>query len=174
MYKSIRLSINGTFATGAKAYERIPSPASYTSVYNSDLTYNESPQVFENDLFAHHLNVPKAAADRWTVANTNGSYPRVWNPYGESYGFSYYNPMDKEITWGAYLVNLSYVRIRNIILGYTLPNKLINKSALSNVDLSLSLNNFFTFTNYSGMDPETPGATYPISRSVMFSVNVGF
>lgn len=174
VYKGIRLSINGTFAIGAKAFEHIPSPTSFSNVYNSDLTYNESPQVFQNDLFAQHLNVPKAAADRWTEANTNGSYPRVWNPYGKSYGFNYYNPMTKEITWGAYLVNLSYVRIRNIILGYTLPNKLINKSALSNVDLSLSLNNFFTFTNYSGMDPETPGATYPISRSVMFSVNVGF
>jgi len=82
--------------------------------------------------------------------------------------------MDKQITRGAYLADLSYVRIRNIILGYTLPNKLISKSSLSNVDFSLSLNNFFTFTGYSGMDPETPGATYPVSRSVMFSVNVGF
>ena len=53
-------------------------------------------------------------------------------------------------------------------------SNLISNSALSNVDFSLSLNNFFTFTSYSGMDPETPGATYPISRSVMFSVNVGF
>lgn len=174
-YKGIRLSINGTFATGAKAYEYIQSPASYSSVYDSDkLTYNEPIPVFQNDLFAQHLNVPKAAADRWTNNNTDGTYPRVWNPFGVSYGFSYYNPMHPEITRGVYLVNLSYVRIKNIILGYTLPKKLISKSFLSNVDFSLSLNNFFTFTNYSGMDPETPGATYPISRSVMFSVNVGF
>lgn len=174
-YKGIRLSINGTFATGAKTFEFIQSPASYNSVNdNGQFTYNESTQVFQNDLFAQHLNVPKAAADRWTANNTDGTYPRVWNPFGEYYGFSYYNPMDKQITRGAYLADLSYVRIRNIILGYTLPNKLISKSSLSNVDFSLSLNNFFTFTGYSGMDPETPGATYPVSRSVMFSVNVGF
>ena len=174
-YKGIRLSVNGTFATGAKNFEFIKSPTSASTVSgNGVFNYTEREQVFQNDLFAHHLNVPKAAADRWTPNNTNGTYPRVWNPFGEVYGFGYYNPMHKEITHGAFLTNLSYARIKSIILGYTLPKKLISNSALSNVDFSLSLNNFFTFTSYSGMDPETPGATYPISRSVMFSVNVGF
>lgn len=174
-YKGIRLSVNGTFATGAKNFEFIKSPTSANTVSgNGVFNYTEREQVFQNDLFAHHLNVPKVAADRWTPNNTNGTYPRVWNPFGEVYGFGYYNPMHKEITHGAFLTNLSYARIKSIILGYTLPKKLISNSALSNVDFSLSLNNFFTFTSYSGMDPETPGATYPISRSVMFSVNVGF
>jgi hypothetical protein len=130
--------------------------------------------VFENDLYAHHLNVPKIAADRWTPNNIDGTYPRVWNVFKDTYNFSYYNPMEKEITYGAYLTNLSYVRIKSIILGYTLPKKLLNRTALSNVDFSMALNNFITFTSYEGMDPETPGATYPVSRSVMFSVNVGF
>ena len=60
--------------------------------------------------------------------------------------FSYYNPMEKEITYGAYLTNLSYVRIKSIILGYTLPKKLLNRTALSNVDFSMALNNFIVFT----------------------------
>lgn len=170
-YKGIRLSINGVFATGAKAFERIVPPVSYTTANG---TLKEKTQVFQNDLFAQHLNVPKEAANRWTTTNTSGTYPRVWNPYGTTYNFGYYNPMDSEITRGAYLTDLSYVRIRSIILGYTLPKKLLAKSAVSNVDCSLSLNNFLTFTSYEGMDPETPGATYPVSRSVMFSVNVGF
>lgn len=171
-YKGIRLSINGTFATGAKAFERIVPPASYQNTNYG--TYQETTQVFENDLYAHHLNVPKIAADRWTPNNTDGAYPRVWNVFKDTYNFSYYNPMGKEITYGAYLTNLSYVRIKSIILGYTLPKKLLNRTALSNVDFSMALNNFITFTSYEGMDPETPGATYPVSRSVMFSVNVGF
>ena len=116
-YKGIRLSINGTFATGAKAFERIVPPASYQ---NTDYgTYQETTQVFENDLYAHHLNVPKIAADRWTPNNIDGTYPRVWNVFKDTYNFSYYNPMEKEITYGAYLTNLSYVRIKSIILGYT-------------------------------------------------------
>ena len=170
-YKKVRLSVNGVFAAGAKAFEYIKPPVSYSSVSG---TINETTQVYQNDLFAQHLNVPKEAANRWTTTNTSGTYPRVWNPYGQSYGFSYYNPTDPEITRGAYLTNLSYVRIKSIILGYTLPKSLLASSAISNVDFSLALNNFFTFTGYKGMDPETPGATYPVSRSVMFSVNVGF
>ncbi|MDD3036515.1 SusC/RagA family TonB-linked outer membrane protein [Bacteroides sp.] len=171
-YKGIRLSINGTFATGAKTFEFIKPPLSYSSA--SLGSQNENTQVFQNDLFVQHLNVPKEAANRWTPTNTNGTYPRIWNVFGESYGFSYYNPMHPEITRGVFLEDISYVRIKSIILGYTLPKKLLNKSALSNVDLSLALNNFITFTSYPGMDPETPSGIYPVSRSVMFSVNVGF
>ena len=128
-YKGIRLSINGTFATGAKAFERIVPPASYQ---NTDYgTYQETTQVFENDLYAHHLNVPKIAADRWTPNNIDGTYPRVWNVFKDTYNFSYYNPMEKEITYGAYLTNLSYVRIKSIILGYTLLQALIRSQLLS-------------------------------------------
>ncbi|MFS2533182.1 SusC/RagA family TonB-linked outer membrane protein [Bacteroides ovatus] len=171
-YKGIRLSVNGTFATGAKQFEYIESPASYQNTGGG--VQNQSTQVFQNDLFAQHLNVPKIAADRWTTTNTDGTYPRVWNVFGEAYGFNYYNPMSKEITRGAFLTNLSYMRIKSIILGYTLPKKLLKQTNLSNVDFSMALNNFITVTSYKGMDPETPGATYPVSRSVMFSVNVGF
>lgn len=171
-YKGIRLSVNGTFATGAKSFERIVSPASYQKTGGG--TETETTQVFENDLFAHHLNVPKAAANRWTPNNTGGTYPRVWNVFSDSYNFSYYNPMAREIAQGAYLVDLSYVRIKSIVLGYALPKKLLSQTALSNVDFSMAFNNFITFTSYKGMDPETPGATYPVSRSIMFSVNVGF
>ena len=170
-YKGIRLSVNGVFATGAKKFEYINSPVSYASAKG---TVKESTQVFQNDLFAQHLNVPKEAANRWTPTNPSGTYPRIWNVYGTTYGFGYYNPTDAEITRGAFLTNLSYVRIRSIILGYTLPKSLLAGSSISNVDCSLALNNFLTFTKYKGMDPETPGATYPVSRSVMFSVNVGF
>ena len=170
-YKGIRLSVNGTYATGAKTFEYIKSPASASWAKG---TMTESTQVFQNDLFAQHLNVPKQAADRWTPTHTSGTYPRIWNPLGDNYGFAYYNPTDPEITRGAFLTNLSYLRIKNIILGYSVPQKWLTKTPLSKVDVALSLNNFITLTDYKGMDPETPGATYPISRSVMFSVNVGF
>lgn len=171
-YKGVRLSVNGTYATGSKVLEYIKPPVSYQNTGYG--TQSESTQVFENDLFTKQLNVPKIAGDRWTPNNTDGTYPRVWNVFKDSYNFGYYNPMDPNITRGAYLTNLSYVRIKSIIVGYSLPKKLLNQTALSNVDFSMALNNFFTFTSYKGMDPETPGATYPVSRSVMFSVNVGF
>lgn len=170
-WKDLRLSINGVYSAGAKTFEYIQPPASYN---NAEGDVTESTQTFLNDLYAQHLNVRKEAADRWTEENTDGTYPRIWNPIGDNYGFSYYNPTSPEITRGAFLKKLSYMRIKSIVLGYSLPEKLLTKSGLSEVDFSLSLNNFFTVTSYDGMDPETPGATYPISRSVMFSVNIGF
>lgn len=42
--------------------------------------------------------------------------------------------MSKEITRGAFLTDLSYMRIKSIILGYTLPKKLLKQTNLSNVD----------------------------------------
>ena len=171
-YKGLRLSINGTFATGAKSFEYIKTP-SIASYSNASGSVNESVQVFQNDLFAQHLNVPKVASDRWTSENTDGKYPRVWNVYGPSYGFGYYNPMDPEITRGAFLRNLSYLRIKSIVLAYKLPQRILTNTGLTNIDLSLALNNFITFTNYPGIDPETPRNSYPVSRSVMFSINVG-
>lgn len=48
----------------------------------------------------------------------------------------------------------SYVRLKNITIGYTLPSSLISKIGLSNARIYVSGQNVLTFTNYSGMDPE--------------------
>ncbi|SHG60630.1 SusC/RagA family TonB-linked outer membrane protein [Pedobacter caeni] len=171
-YKSFALNVGGNYSWGAKSFEYLPPPASYVGARKG--TVNQSTQVFQNDLYAQHLNVRKNASNRWTPQNTDAaSYPRIWDPFGKQYDFEYYNPMDPDITRGAYLKNLSYLRIRSITLSYNLPAKMLQPIKLSSVAFSLSMNNFFTFTNYDGMDPETPGATYPISRSVSFGVNVG-
>jgi TonB-linked outer membrane protein, SusC/RagA family len=170
-YKGVRVSVNGVYSINAKDFDYINPPASYSA---SSGTVVESTQTFRNDLYAMHLNAPKTAIDRWTKTNTAGSYPRVWNVYGTRYNFGYYNPMSAEITRGAFLVDLTYVRIKNIVFGYEFSNKLLRKTPLSKLNVACSLNNFFTFTGYKGMDPETPGATYPVSRSVTFTLNAEF
>jgi len=45
---------------------------------------------------------------------------------------------------------------------------------VSSLGFSFMMSNFFTFTNYSGIDPETPGTTYPITRSIALGINIGF
>ena len=45
---------------------------------------------------------------------------------------------------------------------------------MSGMSLSFLMNNLFTITNYSGLDPESPGAVYPQSRSFTFSLNINF
>ena len=79
----------------------------------------------------------------------------------------------------------SYFKIKQIQLGYTLPKKWVNKIAVSNLRLYASLENFFTFTSYPGLDPETATAntassigidmgTYPTAKQLIFGVNLSF
>ena len=75
-----------------------------------------------------------------------------------------------------FLENGCYTRIKNLTIGYTFTN-LGNTS--SSLRLYGSADNLFTFTNYSGMDPEVSnfgidGGTYPVSRVISVGLNVSF
>lgn len=70
--------------------------------------------------------------------------------------------------------NKRYLKIRNIQLGYTLPQSWVKAASLSRIRLFCSLENFFTFTDYAGMDPETSGFSYPNIRQASFGINVSF
>jgi hypothetical protein len=58
-----------------------------------------------------------------------------------------------------YYINASYIRLSNVSVGYTLPNKWIQKMHLSNCRIYMQGQNLMTFTNYKGMDPETQSLT---------------
>lgn len=68
----------------------------------------------------------------------------------------------------------AFFKIRNIQLGYTLPEKWVKAATLSRVRVFCSLENFFTFTSFAGMDPETTKLTYPTIRQASFGLNVSF
>ena len=68
----------------------------------------------------------------------------------------------------------AYFKIRNIQLGYSLPKRWVEAASLSRVRVFCSLENFFTFTGYAGMDPETNGIAYPSMRQASFGLNVSF
>ena len=111
--------------------------------------------------------------DRWTPQNTTASKPRA-----NSNGVDKYYISDDVIFDG------SYFRVKQIQLGYNLPKRLINKIAMSNLRLYVSLDDWFTFTDYPGFDPEaSAGSTadlgvdkgaYPISRKTTLGVNITF
>ncbi len=78
-----------------------------------------------------------------------------------------------------YLQDASYLRIKNIQLGYTLPTELVSKIGLSNVRIYTSVDNLATFTKMTSIfDPEAtggdwgPGKLYPLQRTVSFGLNV--
>ena len=172
-YRNLRLNVGGVVSSGAKLLNMVTSPASY-EIITSNRT-GETPQTVYSDLYRNHLNVSKDMVNRWTPERTTGvKYPRIIDFMGDRLLLDQYNVHSQEITKGAYLENVSFLRIKNISLYYDIPQSIVKSLGLSSVGFSFTMNNFITFTNYSGIDPETPGTTYPITRSMTLGVNVGF
>lgn len=172
-WRSLTLSCFGAISWGSKTFEQMAPPGSWSTVYKLGANA-EVPQTYFSDLYSNHFNVTRDRTDRWTPSNKNAKYPRIYDAFATTEQFSQRNPTDSNIIRGAYVKDNSYVRIKNIILSYAFPKKITDKMKLQNLKMNLTLNNFFTFTNYEGLDPETPGAMYPVSRSVMFGLNIGF
>ena len=80
----------------------------------------------------------------------------------------------------------SFFKIKQIQLGYTVPRNILRYVLLSNLRVYASLDDWITFTKYPGLDPETSAAgnganalavdwgSYPMSKKVVFGVNVSF
>lgn len=79
-----------------------------------------------------------------------------------------------------YFVDNSYVKVKNIVLGYTLPKSVISKMKISNFRVYLNVLNPFTFTDYKGFDPEwadaaiNDGTGGVSTRTYQIGVNVKF
>lgn len=117
----------------------------------------------------------------WTPQNTNTNDPRL----------GYLSSADKGLTSNArgdtdrWLESGDYLRLRNLQLGYTLPNKIFGKAKIENAKIYVSGQNLFTLTKYKGLDPDVVGANatlepgvdngiYPSSRIVSFGLSFGF
>jgi len=85
-----------------------------------------------------------------------------------------------------FIENGSFLRIKNISIGYSFPKTLLRKTGIKSARIYVSGQNLFTKTTYSGMDPEvnyygndniilgTDFFTYPQSRTIMAGLNIGF
>ena len=73
----------------------------------------------------------------------------------------------------------SYLRIKNVTLGYTLPARLTQRINVSNARIYASGQNLLTLTGYSGFDPEVPvngidNNVYPVTRTLSLGISLGF
>ena len=112
---------------------------------------------------------------RWTAQNPNAKFaaPSHMTEDGLKYLGS-----------DAFIFDGSFFRIRQIQLGYSFPEKLINRIGLSQLRAYASLDNFFLFTSYPGLDPEVSNnvvdglgmdlGVYPTTKKVVFGVSVSF
>lgn len=110
---------------------------------------------------------------RWTPTNTHAKYARPQLTNADKYGLS-----------DAYVFDGSYFRIKQIQLGYTFPKQWLKKIMIENLRVYASLDNFFLFTKYPGLDPEVSSTTtsgmgvdygnYPTTKKVVFGLSVTF
>lgn len=125
---------------------------------------------------SHIGNKMAGVLDRWTGEGTSNSMPRLtWN-----------DPNNNARISDRYVEDGSYLRVKNIQLGYNLPNSLLNKVGARSVRLYISGRNLYTLTSYSGFDPELGKVdnnnlnygidmgNYPVPRSFNIGLNVGF
>jgi len=116
-------------------------------------------------------NMLEGVLDAWTPQNPTHKLPRV-SLRDENRNF--YETSD------FYVEDGSYLRLKNLTLGYTLPVSLTQRLKLKNVRLYATGNNVFTLTKYSGFDPEVgmdsygmDSGRYPQARSFIFGLNIG-
>ncbi len=110
------------------------------------------------------------ADNRWSPSNVNGSYPRVDTRASASInGGSYKNNF--------WLNDASFMRLKNIAIGYNVPSTLTSKLRLSNLRVYANAFNLFTITKVKDYDPEgssESGQFYPQQRIINVGVNIQF
>lgn len=110
-------------------------------------------------------NINKTIAEgRWHEGiEGKAKYPRLLNGDGRN---------SRNSDW--WLQDKSFLKIKNIQLGYTIPKTVVNSIGLERIRVYGSLENFFTFTSYKGIDPEVNNTDYPTMRQASIGVNVSF
>jgi TonB-linked SusC/RagA family outer membrane protein len=110
--------------------------------------------------------------DAWNY-NAQSGNPRI--SWLDDNNHNYSNASDY------YMENGDYLRLKNLTLGYTLPQSLLRDTAMDGtaIRLYLSAENLLTFTKYTGFDPEVgnhgvDGGVYPIARTFILGFNVNF
>lgn len=131
-------------------------------------------QIFQGlrRLDVGNANYQTEALSRWTGEGTSNDYPRLTNNdtngnFGKMSNF--------------YLEDGDYLRLKLIQFGYTLPTNVVSQIGASKVRFYLTGENLFTFTKYTGYDPEIGGGVfgidkgiYPQARTFMLGVNLQF
>lgn len=126
--------------------------------------------TYRSDVFSG--NYPSWMLGRWTGEGTSNKYPRLATGDATNWLVS-----------DLYVCDGSYLRLKNITLGYTLPKSLTRKLTIERLRFYVQAENLITWTKYWGYDPEiSSGATslgvdrgvYPQARTYTVGVNVSF
>jgi hypothetical protein len=109
--------------------------------------------------------------DAWTPENTDASMPRIWNDVNS-------NSYPQNVMSTFWLQNTSYLRLKNLQVGYNLPAQLIRRAGLAGARVYYSAENLFTIDDMLiSLDPETNSeraSSYPLIKTHSLGVNLTF
>ena len=174
------------------------------SVGNKVLNYNMMGQgynglVHMNSVWTNqHVSIQDRA--RLEAIDPNKQYPageswlwdvtnvRVSNPDTKTPRPTIADPNDNDRLSDRYVEDGSYLRIKNITLGYNFPKSLLTRAKIDNIRVYCNIQNLYTFTKYTGYDPEVGASTqdssgltfgvdngrYPSPMTCSFGVNITF
>jgi TonB-linked SusC/RagA family outer membrane protein len=138
---------------------------SYKGISLSALVYSRVGQWLRYDYNTAYKPTEadgSPAVDYWTPENQGAKFPRP--------GISSQNDMP-----ALAFEKSSFLKIREVMLSYSLPSDLISKIRLSNLRIYGSLQNYFTFSNMDNYDPERGGSiSNPLSKQMVFGINLEF
>ena len=137
--------------------------------------------TFGNDIFngtqrqdLRFTNRTAASLDRWTGEGTSNEVPR----------YTWIDINNNSRVSDLYIEDGSYLRIKNLQIGYALPTRLLDRVGIKRWRIYASVENLITFTGYTGVDPEIgtfesfdigiDRAIYPQARTIRFGTSVTF
>ncbi len=153
---------------------------------NINLTYKDFDLsvYFQGIQNVDIYNTVKVVSDFWSVSDTRsnkgarllGAWDPVTNPSSNIPALTTNNKNDEGRMSTYFIEDGSYLKLRNIQLGYNVPKSLLKHLRLGSFRAYVSGQNLFTLSskNYNGVDPENPGWGYPIPMTVTFGINASF
>lgn len=187
-YKNFDLSLFINGSVGNDIYNYLSMKLTHmNSTWTNQLTsVNNRAQLAPIDANKDYSNgvvVNGVTVDHWYDDVTN---VRVTNPDTTIPRASINDPNDNDRVSDRYIEDGSYIRLKNITLGYTFPREMTKKWGLENLRVYANIQNLLTITGYSGYDPEIGASTassnvmgldngrYPSPTVYAFGLNITF
>ncbi len=176
-YKNFDLSvfINGSYGNDVMNYTAI-------SLSNMKSTWTNQLAIVKDRAILEAINTPTEGTNWWEdVSNVRVSNPNTKIPRAITT-----DPNDNDRISDRYIEDGSFIRIKNITLGYNFPKRITQSIHLSDLRMYASIENLATFTKYKGFDPEVGASTqsanvfgldngrYPSPQVFTFGLNVSF
>jgi TonB-dependent starch-binding outer membrane protein SusC len=149
-------------------YKGFDLTALFQGVQNVD-GYLQGHYVFPFPIGGERGMVPVKWLNRWTPDNTNSSVPRIVSQTDHNNNY---------LNSSYWMQDASYLRLKNIQVGYALPDKWVQKARMQHLRVYANAQNLFTFTKFEGFDPErsqtATTVTYPQVKVLSLGLQAKF